>query len=635
MIVAAMLFALAADPQVDLVSAIDPMVGAVAYPVGTIDNIHGFGKTFPGAAVPFGMVQLSPDTITGGDNGSGYSYSHDTIEGFSFLHMSGVGWYGEFGNFQVMVGGGAPSHFSHTSEVAKAGYYRVRLDDVKTMVEATAMPDAGLLRFTFEEAGEQTLTIDLARRIGELTRAKPHGRQVFEMIGRDEFSGYIVCDHRDGGWGRGDGLVDYTVYFHGIVSKPFASVESRGGSTNLTVTARLSVAAGESVTMKLAVSFDEIPPRPVEDDFDVARAHAADLWREAFDVIRVEGGTPHDRVVFATALYHSFLDPRCIGRKGDFVRRTIFSGWDVFRSEFPLLCLLRPDVVRDTILSMMDVVQRGDRDTLPVWDVFGCKSGCMIGNPVIPVMAMAVANNITNFDVHAMYDIAKRTSMERGNLSCGYTPGSLSETLEYCYDDWCMLKLAERYGTKEDILHFADRAKWYTNCWDRSVGWFRSRTKTGGWLEPWMGKTFHGQGCVESNPYQQGWFVPHDPDGLAILMGGREKCLAELERFFEMTPAGFTWNNFYNHANETVHHVPALFAALGRPDLTEKWVWRICDDAYGTGPYGLCGNEDVGQMSAWYVLAAIGRIPLDPASGRWCHIRPRFDRVVLLPLDKK
>lgn len=614
---------------VDLVSAVDPLIGTVSYPKERIDNVHGFGKTFPGAATPFGMVQLSPDTITGGDNGSGYSYSHNTIEGFSFLHMSGVGWYGEFGNFQVMVGGRGASHFSHTNEVAKAGYYRVRLDDVRTTVEATATPDAGLLRFTFAEGGEQTLTMDLARRIGELTRAKPHGRQMFEMVGRDAFKGSIVCDHRDGGWGRGDGLVDYTVYFHGVVSRPFAAVEQRGGSTNLTVTARLPVAAGESVTLKLAISFDAIPPRPELDDFDDARARAMELWRDAFDVIRVEGGTEREQTVFATALYHAFLDPRAIGRKGDFTRRTVFSGWDVFRSEFPLLCLVRPDVVRDTVLSMMDVVQRGDRETLPVWDVFGCKSGCMVGNPVIPVMAMAVANNITNFDVRAMYELAKRTSVMRGNLPCGYTPGSLSETLEYCHDDWCMLKLAERYGTEGERRWYAARAKWYTNCWDRSVGWFRARTKAGGWLEPWQGKTVHGQGCVESNPYQQGWFVPHDPEGLAALMGGRECCLAELERFFEETPLDFAWNDFYNHANEPVHHVPALFAALGRPDLTEKWTRRICENAYGTGPYGLCGNEDVGQMSAWYVLAAIGRLPLDPASGQWYRISSIFDRVEL------
>ena len=188
------------DERIDLVSYVDPMIGAVTYADGQQTDIHGFGKTFPGAATPFGMVQLSPDTITGGDNGSGYSYAHNTIEGFSFLHMSGVGWYGEFGNFQVMVGGKGPSRFSHANETAEAGYYRVLLDDAKTLVEATATPDAGLLRFTFEEGGEETLTIDLARRIGELTRAKPHGRQSFEMEGQSAFRGSIVCDHRDGGW---------------------------------------------------------------------------------------------------------------------------------------------------------------------------------------------------------------------------------------------------------------------------------------------------------------------------------------------------------------------------------------------------------------------------------------------------
>lgn len=614
---------------VNLVPYVDPLIGASTYPEWKINNGHGFGKTFPGAAVPFGMVQLSPDTVTGGDNGPGYSYSHKTIEGFSFLHLSGIGWYGEFGNLQVMVGGRGPSRFSHSNEVAKAGYYRVRLDDVKTTVEATVSPETGALRFTFEEGGDQTLTFDLARRIGELTRAKPHGRQEFETVGNDAFRGRIVCDHRDGGWGRGAGLVDYTVHFHGVLSKPFAAVERSGGDTNLTVRMKLPAAAGERVTMTVAISFEAVPARPETEDFDVVRTKAERLWADAFDAIRVEGGTEKERTVFATALYHALLDPRAIGRKGDYVRRTVFSGWDVFRSEIPLLCLVRPDVVRDTILSMMDVVQRGDRDTLPVWDIFGCKSGCMIGNPAIPMMATAVEMGITNFDVKAAYEIARRTSGKRGNAACGYTPGSLSMTLEYCYDDWCMYRLARRYGTPEEARRYRDRSMWYTNCWDASVGWFRSRAQGGGWLEPWKGRKCHGQGCVESNPYQQGWFVPHDPDGLAALMGGRARCIAELEAFFGETPKDFTWNDCYNHANEPVHHVPALFAALGRPDLTEKWVARICANAYGTGPYGLCGNDDVGQMSAWYVLAAIGRIPLDPAAGKWYRIKPIFDKVTV------
>lgn len=449
------------------------------------------------------------------------------------------------------------------------------------------------------------------------------------MTGRDAFRGSIVCDHRDGGWGRGAGLVDYTVYFHGVSSKPFSAVEKRGGETNLVVEARLPAAAGEPVTLKVAISFDAIPPRPSAPDFDAAREEARRLWREAFSAIEVWGGTERERTVFATALYHAFLDPRAIGAGDGYVRRTVFSGWDVFRSEMPLLCLVRPDVVRDTILSMMDVVRRGDRDTLPVWDIFGCKSGCMVGNPAIPVMAMAVQSGITNFDVRAMYELAKETSAKRGNAPCGFTPGSLSETLEYCYDDWCMAKLAERYGTPEEVRRFEERAKWYANCWDGSVGWFRSRNADGSWLEPWKGRERHGQGCVESNPWQQGWFVPHDPDGLAALMGGRGACLAELERFFAATPPDFRWNDAYNHANEPVHHVPALFAAYGRTDLAEKWTRTICENAYGTGPCGLCGNDDVGQMSAWYVLAAIGRLPLDPAAGVWIRTKPLFDEVKL------
>lgn len=615
------------------VELVDPMIGTVTYPEAGLrgdEAIHGFGKTFPGAATPFGRVQLSPDTVTGGDNGSGYSYTHKTIEGFSFFHLSGIGWYGEFGNFQVMPGELPKSRFSHADERAEAGYYRVRLPDAGVVAELTAAPHAGMLRFTYETAGDASFKIDLARRIGEISRAKPHGRQTFRVTGRNAFEGEIVCDHRDGGWGRGEGKVDYIVRFRGLCSKPLDRVEEDGGETNHTVRVRFPVSAGETVTLHVAFAFnEELPPAPEGLDFDAMRAAATASWRAALGAIDVTGGTAAERTAFATALYHAMIDPRDVGSGDGYVRRTVFSGWDVFRSEMPLLALIRPDVVSDLVSSLMETVTSGWRRTLPRWDIFGCDSGCMVGQPLVSVMAMAYERGIRTFDAELALRLAQETlAAESNDRRRGYTPGSLSETLEYAYADWCCGRLAELMGRADVAARHFGYAQAYTNCWSREVGWMRARTADGGWLA-WEGRETSGQGCIESNPWQQGWFVPHDVEGLVRLMGGRVAFTRELGRFFAQVPDDFRWNAAYNHPNEVCHTLPFLWAFSDDPGGVDEWVGRIRRAAYGTGPFGLCGNEDVGQMSAWYVLAAIGIHPVCPGDGKWYVCTPLFEEARL------
>ena len=618
-------------PRTEHADRIDPMIGAITAAEDATYGGHGLGKTFPGAATPFGMVQLSPDTVTGGDNGPGYSYHHRTIEGFSFTHMSGIGWYGDLGNFQVMPGTLDKSVYSHEDESAEAGYYRVRLQDVGVTAELTAAARAGMIRFTYEQGRTGSFKIDLARRIGELTRAKPHGRQTFVRVGDDGFEGMIVCDHRDGGWGRGAGEADYTMYFRGRCSKPLDRLSRTGGETNLVVRADFPVTAGEAVLLHVAISFDRLPPMPEGFDFDGMRRAARESWREALSRVEVKGGTDRERRIFATALYHAMIDPRAIGDGDGFVRRTVFSGWDVFRSEMPLLTLVRPDVVRDTILSMAETVETGKRETLPVWDLFGCRSECMLGNPIIPVIAESVNAGVTDYDVRKVYRLAKETSAIRGNidgLGCSTNWVSLSQTLEYAFDDWCMARLAERYGTPEDVRHFDDRAKWYTNCWDASVGWVRGFDETGARV-PWRGRLAYHSATAESNPYQQAFFVPHDPEGLIALMGGKRRFTEGLETLFECSSPDFLWNDYYNHPNEPCHTLPFLFAYSDKPHLVGKWTRRILTRAYGEGVMGLCGNDDVGQMSAWYVLAAIGIHPMNPANGQWIVTSPLFAETTL------
>ncbi len=625
-----------------LVECVDPMIGTVTYPESGLrgdETIHGFGKTFPGAASPFGMVQLSPDTITGGDNGSGYSYTHKTIEGFSMTHMSGVGWFGEFGNFQVMPTTGprildrekAASPFSHSNEVARAGYYSVFLDRYGIKVELETIPETneGCFRFTYPESDCSRIQIDLARRVGEKERAKRFSTQTVRLLDDRTICGEIRCDHRDGGWGQGAGGVDYTIYYVAKFQKKLEKYGIEGAPSNTVFWTEFPTKAGERTWMTCFISFESLAHAMFYSGMRLSPPTKDYPWGDALSSIDVKGGTKDERTIFATALYHSMLDPRAVGKGKGFTRRTVFSGWDVYRSEMPLLALIRPDVVSDTVNSMMETVTSGKRKTLPRWDIFGCPSGCMIGAPIVPVMACAYEAGIRSFDAKLAVRLASETlDAEGNNRKLGYKPGSLSDTLEYAYADWCCARLADMVGERDVAARHYAYAQAYTNCWSKEVGWMRARTADGGWLK-WQGREKSGQGCVEANPWQQGWFVPHDPDGFIRLVGGRAKFTEELERFFSVVPDDFRWNDAYNHPNEPCHTLPFLWALSDRPKEVGHWTRRICRAAYGTGPFGLCGNDDVGQMSAWYVLAALGIHPLCPGDGKWYLTAPIFPEATI------
>ena len=663
--------AVSAFAEKPLVDHVRPMIGAI-----TLSGYggHGLGKTFPGAATPLGMIQLSPDTVTGGDNGCGYSYHHETIQGFSFTHMSGVGWYGDLGNFQVMPSVGperildrdkVASPYSHDREEARAGYYRVELPRYQVTAELTAAPRAGIIRFTFPEAETARIQIDLGRRVGQNGRWLSHSSQTVRVIDDHTIEGRMVCSDKDGGWGHGAGKVNYTQYFYAVFSKPFARFgvwdkervmegTSDYTGTNTGFFAEFPTRAGERVLLRAGFSYvdgDGAKHNLEKDipafDFDGVRTKARALWDHAFQGVLCEGGSEKERTIFATALYHCLIDPRAIGdsdgryvgadgkihQSDRFVSRTVFSGWDVFRSQFPLLTLIRPDIVNDTICSMMQVMALGNRNALPIWDLFACTSGCMIGNPAVPVIADAYEKGIRGFDAELALRQCMKSVDARGNRPHGFTPGSLSCTLEYAYDDWCVSRLAELLGHPEEARIYAARAMCYTNCWDPSVKWMRTRLAPDQpgqvrWLE-WKGRKVHNQGTVESNPYQQGWFVPHDVYGLIRLMGGERTFAEELTAFFDQTPENVLWNDFYNHPNEPCHHIAYLFPYAGRPWLTQKWTRRICEAAYGDDVRGICGNEDVGQMSAWYVLSAMGLHPVCPGSGLWMLTAPVFPKITV------
>lgn len=672
------------------VDYIRPVIGAVKYTDQT-EDIHGFGKTFPGPATPFGLVQPSPVTRTRGDE-SGYGYNHTTIEGFCMTSMSGVGWYGDLGNFLVMPTtgklftakgdderpeNGYRSRFSHDGEEISAGYYAVKLTDYNIRAEISATQHAGIMRFTFPENEQSRIQIDLARRRGGTST-----EQFVKVVNESTIEGWMKCPPEGGGWGNGDGKADYTVYFYCQFSKPLAgfgvwsadipddwvrkNVEVQSAEYQQRVAdaeilpgkkemkgkhlgfySNFNTKEGEQVLLKTGISFVSIDgaKKNLEHDipdweFDQVVENARNAWEQAVSRVKVAGGTEDDKIKFYTALYHTMIDPRAcsdvdgkyVGADGQvhetngFTYRTIFSGWDVFRSQFPLQTIINPSMVNDEVNSLIQLAELSGKKYYPRWELLNAYSGCMIGNPAVSVIVDAYEKGIRNYNISKAFEYAKNSVGHFSNQPLGFTSNSISHTLEYAYTDWCVGRFAESLGKEELAEEYFKRSKDYRNIWDTGVKWFHAKTAEGEWM-PWKGKTVHGQGCTESNPYQQGWFVPHDIKVLMELMGGKENFKNELLNFFSHTPDDFLWNDYYNHANEPVHHIPFLFNEVGLPHETQKWTRKICEKAYGTDAFGLCGNEDVGQMSAWYVLAAMGIHPICPGDNKYEITSPVFNRI--------
>jgi predicted alpha-1,2-mannosidase len=589
---------------------------------------------------------------------------------------------------------GYRSTYDKASEKASAGYYSVMLTDYNIKAEATVAQHCGILRFTFPENKHSHLLIDLARRVGGTSV-----EQYVQVLDNQTIRGWMKCDANGGGWGMGtgDGHPNYTVYFYVKFSHPFdnygfwnaeipvdwkrnlldvmsapyqqlvseaeiirGKTEWQGKHTGFF--ADYATEKGEIIELKAGISFVDMEgaernfrKEVINQSFDQVRNNVNNAWNKALGKITITGGTKDQKTVFYTALYHTMMDPRVftdvdsryfggdgIPHKADkFTKRTIFSGWDVFRSQFPLQTLINPEMVNDEINSFITLAEESGKGFFERWEFLNSYSRCMVGNPAVSVLTDAYMKGIRDYDVGKAYKYAINTCNMDGNATLGYYPqlekwtdgplhGGISQTLEYSYSDWCMAQLAKAMGKTTDYDKYMKRSQAYRNIYDPSVGWFRPKREDGSWL-PWPkeGRLKDNYGCVETNPYQQGWFVPHDINGMVELMGGKEKVIADLTNFFEKTPSDFQWNSYYNHANEPVHHVPLLFNRLGAPWLTQYWTRFICGHAYKNKVEGLVGNEDEGQMSAWYVLAAMGIYPICPGDIRYEITSPVFDKIVM------
>ncbi|MBR5520218.1 MAG: GH92 family glycosyl hydrolase [Clostridia bacterium] len=654
--------------------------------IGTVgdeqaESFHGGGKTYPGACLPGGMVQVSPDTVTAGDNGTGYNYCHNTIEGFSFNHLSGIGWFGDLGNVQIMPTTviedlrsgsnreipfrngtqGWKSAFSHETEVTKAGYYAVELERYRIFAEATATERVGFLRFTYPKDADANLIVNLSRRIG----GKADWEEA-ELVSDRRIEGHIRCTPKGGGLGHGDGHIAYDLYFVCEFSAPaqmqFFADEAfcdaglrRFAHEDLGIAVRFGQLQ-EPLVVRCGISYvdmagarNNLATESDSFDFDSVRQNAAQAWQNAFDGVWVEGSNETDLTLFYTCLYHALLDPRtamdCDGRFAlndrvfaapDYTQRTVFSGWDVYRSEFPLLSLIRPRMVRDTVSSLLKVAQ--ERGTsLPRWELLGIDTTSMVGDPAAIVICDAAAKGIEPYDKEAAYAIIRASVLCEKELNgkpftsarpdCkayvedAYVPERLSNTLEYLLADYAAASLAEQLGKTEDAEFLRARAMRYGENYNPELGFLAPRTKDGAFV--FEADRYDDDGCVESNIFQQGWFVPWDIEGLFALMG-RERAMSLLEEFFSRADFSKLWNEDYNHSNEPCHNITHYFDVLGQPERTQYWTRRVQKEAYRKGAFGFCGNEDVGQLSAWYVLSALGFAQICPTDLRYWLNTPLF-----------
>ncbi|MDR1951475.1 MAG: GH92 family glycosyl hydrolase [Bacteroidales bacterium] len=623
-----------------LIDYVDPMIGTA-----------GTGHTYPGAALPFGMVQLSPDTkISGWEVCSGYHYDHDSIYGFSHTHLNGTGCE-DYCDILVVPTTGEivwdskdyKSNFRRATEKASPGYYTVTLDRFNVQCELTASLRVGMHRYTFpNNSVANNILFDLKHR-GTLLKSG------LELISDREIAGYRHVSQ----WAS-----DRRVYFVAQFSEPFNHAEVQD-STKVAMTFN-----GETILVKVGLSSvstenarENLNAEMPHWDFEAVREHAEFAWERELAKIIVEGGTEAEKINFYTALYRTALAPNIymdvngeysgrfgkVGRALDFDKYTLFSLWDTYRTAHPLYTIINTKRNVDFINSMLRLYDEGG--LLPVWELWGNETFCMIGHHSVSVIVDAYMKGDRNFDVKKAYN-ASRTSADTSLFGLqyfiqnGYVPQdreseSVSKTLEYAYNAWCIAQMAKATGNMGDYREYIERAQYYKNLYDPSTGFMRAKVNST-WYSPFDPYEVNNN-YTEANSWQYSFYAPHDIEGLAKLHGGRVALISKIDEMFA-TPNKMTGRTQlditgligqYAHGNEPSHHVPYLYNYLGEPWKTQMWVRRIMDEFYLPIPDGLCGNEDCGQMSAWYIMSAMGFYPIAPGSNHYAIGTPLFKKMTI------
>ena len=654
------------QPETDYTQLVNPFIGT-----------DFTGNTYPGAQAPFGMVQLSPDNGLGGwDRISGYFYPDSTIAGFSHTHLSGTG-AGDLYDvlfmpvtlpFKEAEGElGIHSKFSHQDEEASAGYYRVKLQDYNINVELTATPRCGVQRYTFPKA-ESMVILNLKKAMNwDFTMDSQ-----IEIVDSCNIRGYRFSE----GWARGQKL-----YFATRFSKPFKSVEldnaeiklkgEKVGTSNI-ARFMFDTEDGEQITLVTALSgvsvegaVKNLNAEAPHNDFDQYLADAKADWNKQLQRIEVVGTNNDDKVNFYTALYHSMIAPtiysdvdgkyygpdRQVHQADGWVNYSTFSLWDTFRAAHPLFTYTEPERVGDMVQSFIAFYEQNGR--LPVWNFWGSETDMMIGYHAVPVIVDAYLKGIGNFDAEKALEACVATANideYRGIGSYkknGYIPynvtdkyntenWSLSRTLEYAFDDFCIAEMAQKMGKTELANEFYKRSQNYRNVFNPATG-FMQPIDDKGVFQPNFNPDEYTAHICESNAWHYFWSVQHDIKGLVSLTGGQDKFAAKLDSMFTYIPAGneelpiFSTGMIgqYAHGNEPSHHVIYLYNKVRQPWKAQKYAAQVMHDLYFNAPAGLCGNEDCGQMSAWYVFSAMGFYPVNPVSGEYEIGSPLFPEMRL------
>lgn len=623
-------------------------------PIDSVDPFIGtgfHGHTYPGATAPYGAVQLSPDTRKGNwDACSGYHYSDSTLMGFSHIHLSGTGCI-DLGDILFRPSLQTPLAFSHSDEKASPGYYSVNLKEAGVLAELTTTPHVGIHRYTYKKGIEATLVVDM----DHLLDNEYMYEGWVKRTGDNELTGM----RRTRGW-----VDNQYVFFVAQFSQPFSSMEQ---PSERQAVLTFDTTTGKPIVCKVGVSIvnEENARLNLEQetdsygfDFDAIHQATRSDWEKELDVITVEGGTEAERTNFYTALYHSKIIPNIASdvngqyRRHDMSVATIpagrrqfstFSTWDTFRAWHPMMTLLDTTLVNDMVQSLLDMYDASGE--LPLWPLSAGETGTMIGYHSTSIIADAYLKGIRGYDAeHALE--AMKISAEKNKKGAdfyikeGFIPTnikkeSVSCLLEFAYDDWCIAQMAKALGHMDDYETFIKRSQNFINVFDGSTRFFRGKRQDGNWETPFDPFAI-GRSYTEATAWQYRFFTPHDVYGLTQLFGGREAFIADLDSLFMVTSevvgdlvdvTGLVGQ--YAHGNEPSHHMAYLYSYVGEPWKTQEWTRRLLDEMYQPTPEGIIGNEDCGQMSAWYLLSSLGFYSVCPGSNQFILTAPLFDKATV------
>lgn len=674
-LICSFIFGVTSNAQTNPAQYVDPMIGS-----------SGHGHVFVGANVPFGAVQLGPSNIfEGWDWCSGYHYSSNTIVGFTHTHLSGTG-IGDLNDVLIMPATGPlqlnkgtkedPDHgylstFSHEHEVSKAGYYSVMLDKYKIAAELTATERVGFHKYTF--TGKQDhphVILDLADGMGWDRPVETYIKQVDATT--------IVGYRYSAGWAK-----DQRLFFAVKLSQPLSSmalydstaVASGSAAKGLKMKAVLNFKAITNNVLQLKVGISPVSYEnalanitaeiPAWDFYKVVAAATA-KWNKELSKIQIEGSTDTKKV-FYTALYHTMIAPslfndvngdyrgtdKKVYHKPGFTNYTTFSLWDTYRAAQPLYTIIHPDRVSDIVSTFLAIYKQ--QGLLPVWHLMGNETNTMIGYHAVPIIVDAYLKGFRNYDTALAYEAIKKSAMQQTDgidyvQQLKYIPAdkvgeAVAKGLEYAIDDYCIAQMAKAMHKTEDYEYFSKRAKLYANYFDPNLHFMRGKLADGSWRTPFdpVASKHRADDYTEGNAWQYTWLVPQDPEGLIKLFGGDEAFGKKLDSLFTVSAVKEQGSSpdisglvgQYAQGNEPDHHTPYMYAYAGQPWKTASVIRSVTDSLYTSKPDGLCGNEDLGQMSSWYVFSAMGFYPVNPANGNYVFGSPLVDRALIrLPLNK-